>query len=742
MKNLNIKANFMITAIGVIIGFAVFGIFGGVAIKYTSISYYDLIKDNEVLIEDNVKLLASAGDLRALTSVMLSKNQITESDKLELANFKNDMFNTLQMTIDYANTLEQTDILIAIKTEMQAILSLTDTYESLVYNFIDGINNNTLSYSIIQELTAVGEDLFTRIPTVTLQAFDLINEETDSIRQRVIVAGYVLFAMFIICSIFTQSIIRRTYKQISMPAQKLKDASLEIAKGNMNVDIRMQENNEMGTLSNAMGDMADIINSMINDINKLSDKLEKGHLKTYKIDERKYQGAFADMAKAINDTVETLNNDNLELVNIASSLAGGNFRVDIPNFEGDKQEATQAFKFLRWTLQEFVIEVVNIIDDFKKGDLHREIDMEGFYGEWLILGNGLIELIEMAAAPMEDTQVILKAFSQGDFTQRITSDYNGMFGDIKDSANYVGETIGAYISEISNILMNMANKNFDVKTTQNYIGDFEQIEKSLVLIVENLNDLTKNIISSAEQVSDGAKQISNSSLTLAEGATEQSGSVELLNATINIMSEQVEENADNSNKANKLSEETRDNANTGNDRMESMLIAMDEINEASSSISNIIKVIDDIAFQTNILALNAAVEAARAGEHGKGFAVVADEVRSLANRSQEAAKQTTNLIETSVQKVADGTRIANETSEALGSILEQIEEITCLVNKSALSSEEQKVSIEKVTNGVNQISKVTQRNTATSEESAAASEELATQAEIFYNSVADIKLKK
>ncbi len=264
----------------------------------------------------------------------------------------------------------------------------------------------------------------------------------------------------------------------------------------------------------------------------------------------------------------------------------------------------------------------------------------------------------------------------------------------------------------------------------------------LAVLVETLNNDFAEIASAAEQVATGSRQISDSSITLSQGATEQASSVEELTASLEEISSQTKLNAENADKANGLAESAKSDAAEGNAHMKEMLKAMDEINVSSSNIYKIIKVIDDIAFQTNILALNAAVEAARAGQHGKGFAVVAEEVRNLAARSASAAKETADMIEGSIKKVEAGTRIANDTAEALNKIVNEIAKAAELVNGIADASNEQASGIGQINQGIMQVSEVIQTNSATSEESAAASEELSGQAQMLSELVGKFKLRK
>lgn len=324
----------------------------------------------------------------------------------------------------------------------------------------------------------------------------------------------------------------------------------------------------------------------------------------------------------------------------------------------------------------------------------------------------------------------LNLLSEGDLKSPVpTTDAQDETGKLLNDLSITIERLNGAIADTSHCLAAAADGDLTQTIERKFMGDFEQLGNSVNNIIMSLNDTVHQINTSANQVANGSEQVASGAQALAQGSTEQSSSVEELVATIEDISEKIQASAQNSVDAkNKISSVELDVENC-NVQMQNMLSAMSDISNGSNEIRKIIKTIEDIAFQTNILALNAAVEAARAGQAGKGFAVVADEVRNLANKSAEAAKDTTLLIENSIVSVENGSKIAGETGSIMESIVQNTQTVSQVIDMISENAVSQAQAIVQVQQGVDQISSVVHSNSATAEESAASSEELSAQAD-------------
>lgn len=287
----------------------------------------------------------------------------------------------------------------------------------------------------------------------------------------------------------------------------------------------------------------------------------------------------------------------------------------------------------------------------------------------------------------------------------------------------------SYIVDISQVLSGVAKKDLTVKSSVRYRGDFIPMQTALEEILTSLNTTLKHISSASEQVGEGSKQVAVSGQTLADNSSEQAATTESLSKAIEMVSGHIKNSAEYSLTIKSATESALLETTQGNEEMNRLLTSMGSIDDSAKQIQSIIRIIDDIAFQTNILALNAAIEAARAGEAGKGFSVVADEVRELAGKSAEAAKQTTQLINRTIASVEEGKHNTEKSAEVFQKIVEQTNTIDRLVSKVSESLKSQSDSVGELEEGMQRISTVTQSNSATAEESAATSEELLSQME-------------
>jgi methyl-accepting chemotaxis protein len=584
------------------------------------------------------------------------------------------------------------------------------------------------------------------------------------------VSAGALLIIIIIAWAFTRRIVK--------PVQSITSVANKIKDGDVDVEINVSSNDEIGTLAVAFremieyfreraaamdrvshGDLSltviarsekDVLSVSINDmISTLIDMVEESRALTEAAtrgdlltrgDESRFEGAYRDIVAGINETLETIRVPMDKALKILDKMAENDYT---DTMTGEYQGMFEQFAT---SINNVIKRLLSVQDAFvrvSKGDFGRyqEFKTAGKRSEADQLIPAVIGMMEAVMQLSAETETIARAVASGDLEYRgDETKYAGSYADVISSLNMALDNIARPIQQVSEVLLAMADGDLSVSMDGGYEGSYAIMQDAINQTIRSMHSLISDIATAADQVASGAQQVSEGSMSLSQGSTEQASSVEELSASLTQIAAQTRQNAGSAGQANQLANTASEDADRGNNQMQAMLEAMNEINTASANIAKIIKVIDDIAFQTNILALNAAVEAARAGQHGKGFAVVAEEVRNLAARSAEAAKETTEYIETTIAKVQGGTGIANETASSLQNIVAGILQVAQLVDDIAKASNEQASGIAQINQGIDQVSKVVQANSATSEQSAAASEELRQQAQYLTDNIRQFQL--
>lgn len=344
--------------------------------------------------------------------------------------------------------------------------------------------------------------------------------------------------------------------------------------------------------------------------------------------------------------------------------------------------------------------------------------------------------------PLSEIKLAVMELSNGNLDIKLNYTGKDEFGQLADSTRESICELKKYIDNISNVLQKLSNKNIDISIDIDYKGNFKPIKESMNIIIKSFDSMIKEIKGIATQVTNGSDKLACISESLSVGTTQQSSSIQDLLSTINQVTQHIIVNAENAENVNSLSLNSKAQIDKGVQFMESLLNSMNDITNCSQEISKIIELIGGISRQTNLLSLNASIEAARAGEHGAGFTVVAKEIGNLANECSEATKNITKLIKNTISVVEEGSKLATETSDVLGTVVKSSTQINELVEDISKACAKQSQSLEEISEGVEQISMVVNNNSATAQQTSASSQELLAQSETLVQMLSLYKLKK
>ena len=483
-------------------------------------------------------------------------------------------------------------------------------------------------------------------------------------------------------------------RSVSRPLAQAVAISQAVAAGNLPGQIDISARDETGQLLQSLQRMVGTFRGFV-DAQAENARQHGLGMVDQQIDAGRFPGVYGDMARSINTLVQAHIATNAKVVEVVRRYAVGDLSVDMDRLPGQQEQVTRAIDDVKASLHAINAQIQTLVDEAAAGNFTARGDADAFQHAFRGMVLGLNRLMESSDTGLAGVTRILEALARGDLTQRIDGSFEGTFAQLKNDAN-------ATVSRLQEL-------------------------------VASLQGAARSIDTAAREIASGNADLSRRTEEQASSLEETASSMEELNAT-------VRQNADNAQRANTLADHSFAVVNQGGQAVKRVVDTMADIQDSSRKISDIIGVIDGIAFQTNILALNAAVEAARAGEQGRGFAVVANEVRQLAQRSALAAREIKELIVISGQKVAGGAGLANEAGTAMEQVVDAFRQVAGLVTEISNASQEQSLGISQVSVAMARMDQVTQQNAALVEEAAAAAESLEAQARGLVESVAVFKL--
>jgi methyl-accepting chemotaxis protein len=448
------------------------------------------------------------------------------------------------------------------------------------------------------------------------------------------------------------------------------------------------------------------------------------------------------LAWALNDLMDQVETAQVDMYYSLAYVIYGDFsrRSHPEGLHGGFALSLKQLNAVTKTLAVTTTAITELMNAIAEGDFDKKVNVLDVKGEYKLAIDHALQAMQAMQTMLGDVGKVMDGVAQGDISRRVTAEGRGDLAKLKNDINISLDVLGGSLNDIERIASALSKGDLTQTIDKNYPGTFGEVIAAMNGTVENLKGLVGGIKDSSDTIGAAAKEIAAGNNDLSYRTEEQAASLEQTAASMEQLTSTVQHNSENAKHANRLAIGAMDIAGKGAVVVEQVVATMEDINEASRKIVDIIAVIDSIAFQTNILALNAAVEAARAGEQGRGFAVVAVEVRNLAQRAASASGEIKSLIGDSVEKVEDGTKLVAQAGTTMNEIVNSIRTVTVLMSEISAASDEQTSGIEQVGQAISQMDDVTQQNAALVEQAAAAAESLEEQTHQLSGTVANFKL--
>ncbi|MES2207759.1 MAG: methyl-accepting chemotaxis protein [Pseudomonadota bacterium] len=511
-----------------------------------------------------------------------------------------------------------------------------------------------------------------------------------------------------------------------------------------NLNIRADESKHHGEYQRLVGGLNETLNAIVVPLNLAAEQIAKvaDGIIPAPIDNT-FKGSFHVLASNLNKATASIQLLVIDANSLVDNAVAGrlNYRAETDKHRGDFKKIIEGVNATLDAVIEPLTLAISYVDNLAKGVLPPLIE-KNYQGDFSRLTLSLNKAITSIATVVRDINSVVNALKQGDLTtQADTSHHQGEYAEIIGGVNEALKTVADPIHHVGHVFSLLAQGDLRTTVDTEYEGAFGELATSANVTIEQLRDIVGKITGAVDLISTAAKEISAGNTDLSQRTEEQASGLEETASSLEELTSTVQQNANNATLANELATSAFSVAKRGTQSVAQVVSTMKEINGSSQKISEIIGVIDSIAFQTNILALNAAVEAARAGEQGRGFAVVASEVRNLAQRSAAAAKEIKTLISDSVQRVDLGAKIVDEAGEIMNEINHSVEQVAKIIAEISTASVEQSGGIRQVNQAISQMDHVTQQNAALVEEAAAAAESLEDQADQLASLVRLFKLE-